>query len=172
MTDARIELPYRIRKWPTVCVLLLLAIGGVGAASVGTYLYVGSDIGGPQVFGALLRGKSGAAVLWCFAGIAAAVEILVIASWRQIALRQPRVLLEADAITVPSKWQMRPTRIAINTVTGVIWNKKRFGKVGFLWLHHRGGKAVIVEDLLEKGDAQSIVDWIKARQAMIGPGSM
>jgi hypothetical protein len=162
---AKIELLYRVRIWPTICVLLLFAVGIVGATAGGVYLYHGGDLGVRHGFGALLRGKPGALILGLFAAIAAAVEVLLIASWRAIARSQPRVVLEPGAITVPSKWRLQPTRIPLATITRVIWRPKKVGKVGYIWLCHATGKAVIVEDLLGKGDAQRIVDWVHSRKA-------
>lgn len=168
MPDSKVILPYRVRKKTTVGALLLVALGTVGFVFAGEYLYRGGRL--ELNDGVALQGNTWAACFWGFAVLAAAVTVGVFLSWRMIVRRRPRVVLETDAVTVPSKWRMTPTRIPIADITKIVWSKKAFGKVGYLWLWNKNVKMVIVEDMLEKGDAQRIVDWITTRQqAMLQP---
>jgi hypothetical protein len=152
------EFPYRRRKWQLICSLVLVTAGGLAAAAAGIYLYGGGDFGKPDV----LVGKSGAVILWIYAGLAAAVDALLIWIFRAVARKQPRVVLEEGAITVPSKWRMEPVRIALSDVMSVEWGGS--GKMICLWLHTQRGKFAIYEYCLEPGSTVLIAEWIEARR--------
>lgn len=164
-----IMLAYRVHYWQLVLLLPLFALGAGGGIWLGRYVLAGGKI---QVEpGIVLRGMGGAILCWGFAVVSVAVGLLLIYSWMAIRRAKPTVVLEETAISVPSKWGMKPVRIPMEAITGLQRSPRHFGKVGYIWIVHDGKKSVIVEDYFTRADAERIMEWIHARRPELREGS-